>query len=367
MRPIPATLLILALVAAGVSARALTTSAVGSVTRVAVDVDTGGNTATSLGATQTCASISNGATLVIDIIVNSDVAANNPGIAGFNFNLGYNADVLNATAHNYSMLLDSGGGTIPLPLGDAVPDADGSFLVAFADFGPEAEGGSGVISRITVQAVGPGASTLALTSVEVSDALAQSLITAGTTIEGAEVRVGSPCPGATASPTGTTAPTAPATSSPTATPTPSPTVTPPLTPSQTATTAATATATATTTPATSAAPTDSPAGTTPSQAATATPSATHTPTPTIIGETASPTPTELPTIKGDADCDGEVTPFDALAILLEAATDVTLPCGEAADVNCDGVADTADMLAILSWLGELNPTLPVGCPAIASA
>jgi hypothetical protein len=43
-----------------------------------------------------------------------------------------------------------------------------------------------------------------------------------------------------------------------------------------------------------------------------------------------------------------------------------VPCPTAADVNCDGAIDTADMLAILSWLGALEDTLPAGCPAIAS-
>lgn len=76
-----------------------------------------------------------------------------------------------------------------------------------------------------------------------------------------------------------------------------------------------------------------------------------TPTPTATPTTApdiSPTPTPAP-VPGDVDCDGRLTPLDAMLILSFAAE---LPGGAClqltGDVTCDGLVNVADAAAVLS-------------------
>lgn len=305
--------------------------AVSSVTSVDIDTDitaSPANTATSVGSTETCASISNGASLTIDIVMKSTIVANNPGVEGYEYVLNYNSSVLLITAADNKMFLDSASGSLVFDVTNPTPD--GEFEVGVADFSISSEGGDGVLTRITVEAISPGTSALSLTGVNVVGD-GQSLMN-GASVGSAEVRVGSACGG----PTATASPTASPTNAPTSSPTPT----------------ATAVAGATQTPS----PSPTPTATATPPAATTTPAATHT-----------PTPTEPLTVKGDGDCNTNVDAYDALIVLLNTANGTPLPCSLAADTNCDGMADLADVLVILYWLGGLPVTLPAGCPAIATA
>jgi hypothetical protein len=84
----------------------------------------------------------------------------------------------------------------------------------------------------------------------------------------------------------------------------------------------------------------------PTPTPTPTPTATATPEPTIE-PTYSPTPTPAP-VPGDADCDGRLTPLDAIYIMRHAAelpaSTCTLTSGE---VTCDGAVDWADAAVVL--------------------
>lgn len=77
---------------------------------------------------------------------------------------------------------------------------------------------------------------------------------------------------------------------------------------------------------------------------TITPSPTPSPTP---APTFSPTPTPAP-VAGDADCDGKLSPLDAMSILSFAAE---LPAGscthQTGDVTCDGQVNVADAAVVL--------------------
>jgi hypothetical protein len=74
-----------------------------------------------------------------------------------------------------------------------------------------------------------------------------------------------------------------------------------------------------------------------------------TPTPTAA-PTDTPTPTSAPQVfaAGDANCDGVVTPTDAV-IILQVAAGIDLPACMAshAETNCDGVVTPADAIAVL--------------------
>ena len=67
------------------------------------------------------------------------------------------------------MLIDAGGSTVPVSLGNSIPDSDGTFVVALADFGPNTESGEGVLSRITLKGENPGTSALTLADVLIND------------------------------------------------------------------------------------------------------------------------------------------------------------------------------------------------------
>ena len=83
--------------------------------------------------------------------------------------------------------------------------------------------------------------------------------------------------------------------------------------------------------------------------------------------------TEPVLIQGDLDCDGEVTVFDGLIVLLflqDLPFDQDSPCPgltdlvgdfQFADVNCDGVIDANDMAAILAYFAGVSIPPESGC------
>ncbi len=182
---------------------------------VAIDTDPAGNTATSLGDTQTCNTISAGQTLDIDVTVdsippwidlNGDGTADfddTGGMIAFQFTLLYDPNVVEVTTVNSQMLI-AANGVLPVQLGDTPPDRDGEFLLGFADFSSTTpEDGSGVLSRITLTAVGSGQSNLDLSQTIVSDASNTEYPLA---IGNAAVAVDQPCtPPQPATPTPATA------------------------------------------------------------------------------------------------------------------------------------------------------------------
>lgn len=81
---------------------------------------------------------------------------------------------------------------------------------------------------------------------------------------------------------------------------------------------------------------------------TPTPTVTPSPTPSPASTPIlSPTPTPAP-VTGDADCDGKLTPLDAMYILRFAAELSSGACTQlTGEVNCDGVVNIADAAVVL--------------------
>lgn len=69
-------------------------------------------------------------------------------------------------------------------------------------------------------------------------------------------------------------------------------------------------------------------------------------------------------VKGDADCDGEISSTDALAVLRDVAGSADAPCGQAADVDCDAELTSADSLGVLRYVASLPFNAPSGCSPI---
>ncbi len=162
--------------------------------------------------------------------------------------------------------------------------------------------------------------------------------------------------------TSTPTPTPPATATPT--PTVAPTEAPSGTPEPTPTPAVSATPTATP-PAPSGPPQ------LPPPAPTATPTQTATPAPTLDvtpTPTATPGPDDAPPSavaaelrRGDVNCDGAITPVDALLLLQAVAGLPPTGCAHLVDLDCDGALTAGDTRAILTHLAEIVP-LPAACP-----
>ncbi|MCH7810640.1 MAG: hypothetical protein IH863_08670, partial [Chloroflexi bacterium] len=155
-----------------------------------------------------------------------------------------------------------------------------------------------------------------------------------------------------------------------ASPTPTPTLAPTATPAPTDTSAPTNTPGPTPTPAASATPTataPAPSGPPqpPPQAPTVTPTPTATPPAPTLAVTPAPTATPGPAAglrPGDVNCDGAITPVDALLLLQAAAGLPPTGCAHLTDLDCDGALTAGDARAILMHLVEIVSLLPATCP-----
>jgi len=188
-------------------------------TAVGIDTDPSGNTATSLGSIEPCISVSSGQTFDVDIFV-TDV----PNMAGWDARLTYDGSVVNVVGMDTKLFLAANPGSNVIELSpDDLPDSDGAYGIVSADMGEwVGETGSGVLARLSLKAVGEGASALALTEVYLADpSIPPKPIGAnsggkyfGGPISGAQVWVGEACP------TGPLPPLTPPPVATTATPTP---------------------------------------------------------------------------------------------------------------------------------------------------
>jgi hypothetical protein len=74
-----------------------------------------------------------------------------------------------------------------------------------------------------------------------------------------------------------------------------------------------------------------------------------------------------PTVTGDLDCDHHVVAKDAIEALLARTSSTPAFCVSQGDVDCNGVVDAFDGLAIVAHLAEIARPLVTDCPLIGSA
>jgi len=133
------------------------------VTTIGVDADPTqlpANTATSLGSIESCISVATNDTFAIDIFI-TDVV----DLLSWEMYLEYDSSVLKVTAVNVNMFQAANPGSHVFNASESTPDSDGTFYVGAAELGIGAEdSGSGVLARLTLQAIGPGASPADLLS-----------------------------------------------------------------------------------------------------------------------------------------------------------------------------------------------------------
>ena len=142
-----------------------------------VDLDTAGNEALALGSVQNCRSVAAGDSFSIDVWVTGlpDETPETPdgGVAGISYNLHFDPAVLSVTGVSNKFMLVSRPDAIPYEVIDAnannnadpdpLPAKTGNLRVDFVDINPDTrESGEGILTRLTLEAVGAGASTLIL-------------------------------------------------------------------------------------------------------------------------------------------------------------------------------------------------------------
>jgi hypothetical protein len=123
---------------------------------------------------QDCGEISGTGTLQLDVILPPPGVDAADGIKAWEFVLTYSPAVVKVIApENQNFLLTQASGSSLLSLSDGLPDSDGAWKSAGMDMfglpGPEPTGshevGPGVITRITLQGVATGSSSLTLTTI----------------------------------------------------------------------------------------------------------------------------------------------------------------------------------------------------------
>ncbi len=152
----------IAVLIAGVVALAFATTSVDAQgVTLGVDADTAGSSAAKLGPIQSCRTVQAGDTFDVDVYV-TDVSA----LTGFEFQLQFNADVLQVSAVNDKMFLASISGSNIISFTERPPgQTTGSLSAAAADFGESGtteESGSGVLTRFTLKAAAKGKSTVSI-------------------------------------------------------------------------------------------------------------------------------------------------------------------------------------------------------------
>jgi hypothetical protein len=157
---------------------------------VAIDTDIAGNTATSFGDIDTCTRIEPGASLEVDVIV--DAIPEDRPLTAIQFELFYDPAIVHATAIDYEMLIAANAFQAFVFLTNPLPDSDGFFLVGYNDADVNPESGPGVLTRITLTAVGTGVSNLSLVAIDLRDDHNESM--PPTTSGAANVAVGQACP-----------------------------------------------------------------------------------------------------------------------------------------------------------------------------
>jgi hypothetical protein len=279
---------------------------------MSIDLNTTGNSATALGARQSCQRINENNTLDADETstdtLTFDVTATNIPVTnrmiGFSYQLSYEESALTIQSGDDGFLLEATPGSSLFGGNDLTPDTnnDDSFTGSALDTSDYSsvlpEAGSGVLQRHTISsdsgavagqypiALDPPSAAVHINSIPT--AFAANSVNNGT-IAIDQVCGGSPST-PTPSPTVAPSPTASPTAAPTASPSPTPVPTGSPTASATASPISSPTATPTSQP--TVAPTGTPGGPTPTP--TQTPGPTDTPSPTGTGSSPTPTPTPTP-------------------------------------------------------------------------
>src|SRR3972149_2767963 len=131
---------------------------------LAVDADSTGNTARSLGSIEECISVERGATFDVDITVKSV-----QNLLGWEAFFVYDKSILEVTHVNLRLFQQANGRSNVINASESVPDRDGLFFMAAADVGKATDSGDGVLARLTLTGVATGISPARLPQIDFND------------------------------------------------------------------------------------------------------------------------------------------------------------------------------------------------------
>lgn len=139
------------------------TQAAQTTTKIGIDTDPSGNSATSLGDIQSCVSVSSGDTFQVDIFV-VDVS----DLLAWELYIAYDRSVLEIVGRDVGMFQAADGASKVFDASEALPDLDALYGLAAADLAePEMpDSGSGVLASLTLEAVRSGLSPVTIAFVD---------------------------------------------------------------------------------------------------------------------------------------------------------------------------------------------------------
>ncbi len=134
--------------------------------QLAIDADATGNTATTLAQRDVCIEVKSGDTFSVDV-----TTENIAGLAAWEAYVSLDTAVVHVIDRDVQQMLSSAPGANPFDFSESVPEGDGDngvYRVGGANITDRPVGvdGSGVLARLTLEAAGPGVSTLSVRPVQ---------------------------------------------------------------------------------------------------------------------------------------------------------------------------------------------------------
>lgn len=128
---------------------------------LAVDANPNGNEPTELGQRDSCLSISTGARFPVDVTI-QDVE----DLLAWELYFEYDPSIVEVISSSVDLFQGANPGSSVFEVSEEVPDKDGLYRLGAADTAdpPSPDSGSGVLARLTLRALAPGESPLALPS-----------------------------------------------------------------------------------------------------------------------------------------------------------------------------------------------------------
>lgn len=128
---------------------------------LAVDADPTGNTDSSVGNIEDCLSVDLGATFDVDIVIR-----NVTNLLGWESPFVYDKSILEVVNINVRLFQAANPNSNVINASESPPDRDGLFFMGAADVSRATDNGSGVLARLTLQAIGTGTSPASIPQVD---------------------------------------------------------------------------------------------------------------------------------------------------------------------------------------------------------
>jgi len=133
---------------------------------IGVDADPAGNTATSLGPIDPCVRIDKGDSFDVDLFV-----TNVDDLFAWEIYFSFDGDVVNVTDRDVKLFQAANANSDVFDASESLPSGGGLYRLGAADIAqpPSPDSGSGVLARLTLEAVGAGLSPATVTTLDVNN------------------------------------------------------------------------------------------------------------------------------------------------------------------------------------------------------